>query len=467
MAVKRMLAVDIGANSGRIILGEYDGSRIHTCELLRFSHRSAEIRGELFWDFPDIWNKVRDGLTTALKEIANIDSIGIDSFCPDFCCFDRQGRLLGQMKSYRNYLDERSLSGILGRVSADEFWEITGNAPLSFGLLPQIMQLQAQDENVRAGNVMLLPLSNALNYLLGGEACTDFTQVSVSMLFNRITKTWDEQLCSRFLLHRELLPPVKKCGTVLGKCLLGRQENAPLIVNVGSHDTALANLLLASMEDNAIYINTGTWTSVGVKVAEPVTHPAARKYGVNNYGLPDEQYILCKTAMGMWFLQECRRCWAEEGTEPSFAQLSHMAESACSAGKTVDLQESRFLNAYRTLPEVIGRELCRLTGRSRVTRGEIVRCIYDHLTGVYQTLIAQLEEITHRSYSTIVLGGGAVQDKFFCRQVKERCGKRVIPASTEATALGNILMQLEALGEPLSCGQRKELLMNSMIEKRL
>lgn len=441
-----MLAVDIGANSGRILVGQYDGTKITYEEYLRFTHLASEVQGELFWDFERIWKNVKEGIHKAMEEYDRIDSIGIDSFCPDFVCFDQEGKLQGRMKSYRNFLDGKMLQEVFTYVSEEEFRE-SGNAPLAIALLPQLLELQKRSDACREGKIRILPLPNALNYLLGGRACTDFTQISVSMLFNKEEKDWDKELCNRFLEHPEILPPVRPCGTIIGN-YQGEEENGrkgTALIHIGSHDTATANLMLSMVKEKAIYIHTGTWTSVGVKVQEPILGPLTKEYEISNYGLPDETYILCKTTMGMWFLQECKRCWEKDGTELSYPEISKLAESGRSLEQPIDLLEARYLNAYGTLHRELASELAARAGWEQVSVGDIARSIYDYIADSYEKLIGNLEEITGETYSAIVLGGGAVRDSFFCKYVEEKCKKQVIVSSPEATGLGNMIMQLKAL----------------------
>lgn len=454
--VKHVAAVDIGAGSGRVMIGHYDGCEIYIEEIHRFTHEIINANGILFWDILYIWNEVKKGLLKAYRKYGKLDTIGIDAFAPDFCFVSESGELVGQAKSYRNFTDGEARRNVIKKVNEETFLEITGNAFIDIATLPQLCAFKDSCRNLLEPGVCVLPVPNLLNYFLGGKPCTDFTQATISMLYDWKKKKWSQELLDIFGINEKILPEVEQSPKLIGSCTLaGFEETA--VVNIGSHDTAVANYLLSELDENAVCLNTGTWTSVGIRSEVPLGVREAMETGLNSFGLPDGSFIVCKNVIGTWFLQELKRCWESKGVFYGFQEMGDLAEKAGADGVSMDLLQPRYLDAFGSLPEVMKEDFQKYSGR-QPSDGQIIRMVYDFITDTYLQTIGELENLTGKTYSTVILGGGAVRDRFLCRYIAEKCSRKVLKAPAESAALGNVILQLEATGDIQSKEKKKEII---------
>lgn len=454
--IKCIAAVDIGAGSGRVMMGRYDGYEICIEEVHRFTHEIINVKGILYWDILHIWNEVKKGLLKAYQTYGKCDTIGIDAFAPDFCFISKNGELLGQARSYRNFTDGEARRNVIKKVKEETFLEITGNAFIDIATLPQLYAFKDNCKNLPEAGACALPVPNLLNYFLGGKPCTDFTQATISMLYDWKKKAWSQELLDIFEINEKILPEVEQSPKPIGTCTLaGFEETA--IVNIGSHDTAVANYLLSELDENAVCLNTGTWTSVGIRREMPPGVREAMETGLSSFGLPDGSFILCKNVIGTWFLQELKRCWENRGIFYSFQEMSELAEKAGADGVSLDLLQPRYLDAFGSLPEVMKEDFQKYSGK-QPSDGQIIRVVYDFITDIWLQTIREIENLTGKTYSAVILGGGAVRDHFLCKYIADKCGKKVIKAPAESAALGNIILQLEATGEIQSKEKKKEMI---------
>lgn len=453
---KYIAAVDIGASSGRVMLGHYDGHEIHIEELHRFTHELINANGILFWDILYIWNEVKKGILKAYNRHGTLDTIGIDAFAPDFCFVSENGELLGQAKSYRNFTDGEARRNVVQRAGEDRLLEITGNAAIDIATLPQLWAYKNSCKDAWGPGTRMLPVPNLLNYFLGGKPCTDFTQASVSMLYDWKKKQWSRELLDTFGINDRLLPDVEQSPEPIGTCTLPGLEKT-LIINIGSHDTAVANYLLSELDETAICLNTGTWTSVGIRSDFPLKAREAKETGLSSFGLPDGSFILCKNIIGTWFLQELKHCWENKGVCYSFQEMGEFAKEAEPVHTVLDLLQPRYLDAFGSLPDVMREDIKKQTGE-RPSDGQVIRMVYDFIIDTYVRGIDEIEKLTGKTYPSLVIGGGAVRDSFLCEYIGARCNKKVRKAPAESATLGNIMLQLEATGDIRTKEKKKEMI---------
>ena len=439
------LAIDIGAGSGRIYNGSYDGIRIKLKEIYRFEHKPIKIEGKTVWNFEYILKSVREGIKLSKEQIVKIDSMAIDSWAPDYLLFDPSGSQYGHFYSY---LDERTkdvLSDILHSVSAQEIYKITGNCPFEISLLCQLIAQIESDQTILERDYKILPLSNALMFMLCGKTSIDFTVASTSMMFDYRKMDWSDEILSHFNIGKKIFPIMVDCGTKVGT-LVNDQKDIDLICT-GSHDSALAIYTAKKIDEGDVTINCGTWSIIGLPVDEPITNETALDHGFTNYGLPDESFVFCKIIKGLWFIQACKNHWVEKGEEYSYDDISKMAEVVAPTRHfIIDLNEASFRNEAG-LPQKI-QKYCEDTYDDYPhDPGEISRCIYESLALEYRKAINQIESISGRRINSIHLMGGGSQDRLLCQLIAERCELKVTAGPVESTVLGNVLMQLSALGE--------------------
>ena len=439
-----MLAVDIGAGSGRLVLGKYSAGELSLTEVERFEHRDCLINGILYWDFQDIFNKVKDGIRKAIASVEHLDSIGFDSFAPDFVCFSELGQPVGNMLSYRNFQHETVLKDVLSVVSSKSFTEICGNKPLSFSLLSQLVFIQKSGLLPSNTKIIPMPLANALGYLFSGRFHTDRTQSSISMLSDR-HGNWSKALVDHFIQPPLQLPEIMPCGEMLGQLVLDGTVTDTTVINVGSHDTACANGLLAASASEELLINSGTWISVGTATNAPITTDCICRSGLYNYGLPDGGNLLCRLSYGMGLIRTLRSRMYIYDYEANYALLGMLADSS-TYDQYFSVYEPDLFTSEHPI-EVTIQSILRQRGKpAPECFADIVRCVYTSLTENIAGCILDLQKATGRHFVSAYLGGGGVQDQYFVRRIEERTGLSVISMPIESTAIGNIRMQLHAFG---------------------
>jgi len=442
---KNMLAVDIGAGSGRCILGQLADGKLSLKEISRFVHHDCMINGVLYWNLPEIYNHVLEGIRLATAEAGHLDSIGFDTFAPDFACFNEKGDLLGNMLSYRNFQNPKAMEPVLEKASIQELWDLTGNQLLNFVIPCQLGYLQQNNPYAAGQKITIMPLGNALAYMLSGVPHTDHTQASMSLLNDRSTRSWHPALVSRLVKPPFCLPPILPCGTVLGKMCINGIKTETQVVNVGSHDTACANSIITKVAGEELVINAGTWISVGTVSDTPLVNDSIIQEALNNYGLPDGRNLICKLFIGMGLIRSLKSYAEQQGLPSSYADLASAAESSSYRG-SFSAAAPELFDTNRTFPEIV-------TGLMRNqgvpvpdSFADVVRCVYESLVNSIVDLAEKLSRCTNRSFSKIYMGGGGIQDRFFLKLLKEKTGREIVTLHAESTAIGNLQFQMQALG---------------------
>lgn len=458
----RMIAVDIGAGSGRVMFGVYDGKILTLQEEARFTHPLERgERGELNWNFPVIWQHVRENIERILEREGTVDSIGVESFSSDYCVFDKDGKLTAPMTSYRGYLGPEHLNEVLKLETMDTFWKLSGNVQANYGFLCQLYHQKDINPALREKGTVVLPLSNAINYLMCGKKCTDVTVSSTTGLADWRTNDWHEEMCRKFLPEPSVLPEIRPCEIVLGDYKLPCKGKPPKVVNVGMHDTAVANHMIGHLAGDQICINAGTWVSVGVITEHPVLDDLALEKKMFNAGMPDGRSLLCRIMMGTWYFQQLKKFWQSQGREMTYPEMSAMAENCTEKAWPIDVWQGDYFDSDPDLPKLIRAWVKERYGEEVQSDAAILRCAYEGVAKAVRTEIENIEKIMGRSYEQIYLGGGAVQDDFFCRLIAERCGKQVVRMPAESTATGNVLVQLKALSVVKTHEEIRSLLENT------
>ncbi len=448
MKNKRMLAVDIGAGSGRIFCAEFNGEKLTMEESLRFSHRPATIRKDIYWDFLAIWNAVYEGISRTADRKGNIDTIGIDSFAPDFGMFDARGYLLGNLLSYQTVLSEDLSDEILAGKNPWELFQYSGLQCTNILLLPQLLFLKRTGREWMLAKGKVLPMVNALNYLLTGIRQMDFTVASISMLWDSKKKGLSQNLINRYLNAVDCFEELAENQSVVGKILpelAGEHLKETQIVNCGVHDTTVAMYALDSVAGGQICMNCGTWTAIGVVVDEPVINREAFSLGLTNYGLPDGRYMFGTVLLGLFYLQKCKEEWELQGDPISFEKMTELGSAAQKFH--VDLNHPILQDSSRPVTNRIDQYFFEKGLKGPAAKGEYIRCIIESLTDEYRRIVEALETASGIQYSGICMGGGGIKNSLLVKLLQRKTGKKVNCMTAEVTVLGNLLSQLAAAGE--------------------
>ncbi|MFF0266311.1 rhamnulokinase family protein [Kribbella sp. NPDC004536] len=442
--MKRVAAVDLGASSGRVMLGEVGPGVLQLRELNRFWNGPVRVHSTLHWDILHLYRSVLDGLHLA----GPLDSIGIDSWAVDYGLLDQSGRLLGNPVHYRDSRTDGVMEQVLTQVPAADLYAITGLQQLPFNT---IYQLVADGMVGEAATFLMIP--DLLAYWLTGEVGVERTNASTTQLYDVLARDWSDELISRVgalgatgraSLPRRLFPALREPGDVIGNVLPDETGLAPGIpvVAVGSHDTASAVVAVPARGERFAYISSGTWSLVGLELDAPVLTDAARAANFTNEGGVDGRTRLLRNVMGLWILQECQRIWGDD-----LDDLLRAAADAPPFAVLIDPDAPEFL-APGNMPARID-EHCRATGQEPPrSRGAAVRCILESLALAYRRTLRTAQTIAARDVDVLHVIGGGSQNELLCRLTADACGVPVLAGPVEASALGNVLVQARALGEP-------------------
>ncbi len=435
-------AVDLGATSGRVIVGHVDRDGVRTEPVARFPNGPVTLyedgRETLHWDVVELYRQVTDGLRHASRRHPGLASVGIDSWAVDYGLL-RGGRLLGLPVHYR---DERHAAGVAtvhDRVPADELYRRNGLQHLPFNTG---FQLAADPDVAIADRALLVP--DLLGYWLTGVEATERTNASTTGLVDATTRGWDPVLLGASRLPSGLLPPLADPGDHLGALLPSIGVDAPVTL-VGSHDTASAVVAVPATDPDFAYVSSGTWSLVGVELDAPVLSDAARAANCTNEGGVDGRVRFLKNVSGLWLLSESVRTWERDGDRVDLEALLATAAAVTAPVPVFDVADDVF-TPPGDMPARIA-SWCAARGLSApANRAEFVRSILESLADAYATTLRTVTAVTGKDVRVVHVVGGGSQNRLLCQLTADRTGLPVLAGPMEATALGNLLVQARAAG---------------------
>lgn len=451
-------AVDIGASSGRVILGRVTAGEIAggtggensvALEVVhRFPNGVVEIDGGLRWDFNTLFAEVLTGLaaaaTVAGERAETITSIGIDTWAVDYGLVNKAGKLIAQPFSYRDDRSRTAVEPVHRKLDPARLYQTTGLQFLQFNTIYQL----ASEPDLDGLQALLIP--DLIAFLLTGQRRTEATNASTTGLFDAVAGEWATEFLTALGLPKNLFPPLIQPGETVGTLLsdVARRTGLPAetrVVAVGSHDTASAVAAVPAETEDFAYISSGTWSLVGVELRRPVLTEASRAANFTNERGVDGTTRYLRNVGGLWLLSECQRTWAQQGYRPPIGALLHSAAALRQGGPQINADDPYFI-APDNMPERI-RAAVRATGAVLSDQpAAIVRCILDSLAAGYARTVADAERLAGVAVGVVHIVGGGSQNKLLCQLTAEATGKPVIAGPAEATALGNILVQARAAG---------------------
>lgn len=459
--ILKILAFDIGASSGRTILGVFDGEKISLEEIHRFPNDPVNIRGNLYWDILRLFYEIKRGIIKCVNEgHGDIASIGIDTWGVDFGLLDEQGNLLGNPYHYRDIRTEGMMEEAFKRVPKEEIFRQTGIQFIWFNTLYQLLSMKAKKVPILDKAKTLLLMPDLLNYFLTGVKSTEFTNATTTQMFNPITENWAKEMLENMAIPTEILTDIVHPGTIVGElspeiCAEVGIKAVP-VISVASHDTgsAVASVPVIRKEDY-VYISCGTWSLMGVESDEPVINEKSLALNFTNEGGVNNTIRFLKNIMGLWLVQESRRQWQREGEDLSFAELEKAAWKAEPFVSFIDPDHSSFATPGN-MPQRI-KEFCNKLGQPvPENKGAIVRCIAQSLALKYRYTLECLEDIMDKKFNVIHMVGGGIKDTMLCQFTANATGKPVVAGPVEATSIGNIVVQAMALKaiDDLQCARQ-------------
>lgn len=440
-----VLAFDFGASSGRAVLAEWKDDFFRYWEIHRFENNPITKNGRLCWDFPLLMKEVR----AALERAGPIDSVGFDTWGVDFGVLDQDGKLLALPIHYRDSRAEASKDKILRRIPAEDLYACTGNQIMPINTLFQLAVLQAEQPALMQKAETLLFMPDLFAYQLCGNAVCERSIASTSQMLNPTTKAWAVQIADQLGIQSKIFPPLVDSGTVIG-AYSDADGYETKVVAVAGHDTqcAIAAMPLDTLDAsrNIAFLSCGTWSLLGTELDAPVLSPESCRAELSNELGANGKVNYLKNIIGLWLIQESRREWKRQGISYTYADLEHLALEAEPFFCYIDPDAPEFV-APGDIPKRIRTYCARTNQKIPTSVGAIVRCIYESLALKYRKALMQLAELTGKRFERLhVLGGGA-KDGLLCQMTANSLHIPVIAGPVEATALGNIIIQLTALKE--------------------
>ena len=459
------IAVDLGASNGRTILGRFDGRKLTLEEISRFDNHYAHMGDAYHWDVISLYKNIVEGLRLyARQEKAPLMGIGIDTWGVDFGLFDRQGKLIGNPRAYRDPRSLRGMQAFHEKYGARALFDLTGVANLEFNTAYQLYDMvRTGDPQLDIAERLLL-MPDLLGYLLCGTMSNEYTCATTTQMLDIHTGQWSAAVLNMLGIPESLLAPIQMSGTVKGHLLAHICEetglkSAPPIYNVGAHDTASAVASVPAANDNFAFISSGTWSLMGILSNKAIISDEVYTKRFSNEGTVNGGYRPLRNIMGLWIIQNCKRQWDRE--QPlSWSDIGGLVEEAPAFRSIIDINAHDFFDADN-MPQKI-QHFCAAMGQPvPQTRGEIARTVYESLALSYKEAFEGLETLRGQPIEVLHIVGGGSKNFLLNRMTAGTVNRPVVAGPYEATAVGNLMLQVKAAGEIRSYGELRQVVRDS------
>ncbi|WP_080875925.1 rhamnulokinase [Oceanobacillus timonensis] len=453
------LAVDIGASSGKMLIGYIEKGKLNLKEIHRFENKIIKKNQHFCWDLQALFSEILTGIHASRNQGFTPKSIGIDTWAVDFVLLDEQDRLLTDAVSYRDPRTDGMMEEIFQKISKERLYLETGIQFQKFNTIYQLYYLKKHYPEIldRAKSFLMIP--DYLNYLLTGIKANEYTNATSTQLVNAFTKKWDKDLLDQLRINKEIFQEILPPKSILGNLKPELSNEIGFDMNVllpATHDTGSA---VASVPESAdtIYISSGTWSLIGVENNFPICVTKALDYNFTNEGGVDYRFRFLKNTMGLWMIQEVKRIYNNRYT---FAELAAMANQVSGFYSQVNVDDDRFLKPENMVQEI--QNYCEETNQPIPnTPEQVAKCVFDSLAESYQMAINQIEEIYEKEFKRINVIGGGSQNEMLNQLIADTTGKEVLAGPSEATAIGNLITQLMALGQIQTLDEARQMVKNS------
>lgn len=450
MTSKHYVACDLGAESGRVILGTLAGGKIQLEEVHRFANNPVRIQGSLRWNVLGIFEELKRGLREVAAKNLPVAGLSVDSWGVDYVLFNQRQPMLSVPYHYRDSRTECTFAKALEEVGRKQIFAETGIQFMSLNMLYQLIAEVEENPELVGIADQFLNISDYFHYLFCGAVRAEESLASTTQIYNPSTRKWSAELIRQFEFPETLFPQIVPSGTRLGRLkpeLCAETGLAEIeVIASCSHDTGAAVAAVPAEGDNWAYLSSGTWSLIGVELTAPLINDAAREHNFTNEAGFDGTTRFLKNIVGLWLLQESRRAWARQGLQLDYAEINRLAEEAEPFRSVVNPNDARFLKP-QDMPEEIAAS-CRESGQPEPeTPGQFARCILESLALLYGQSLDVLEQLTDRQISTLHIVGGGSQSELLNQFAANATGRTVLAGPVEATAIGNLLIQAIALGD--------------------
>jgi rhamnulokinase len=461
---QKFLAFDLGAESGRGVLGHFDGERLKLEELHRFPNGSVRVLNSLHWDVLRLWSEMKQTLSICAQRGIALMGIGLDTWGVDFALLAKDDTLLGYPYHYRDSRTNGMLEEAFRRLPRKEIFERSGGQFLQLNTLYQLLSMMVNRSPQLEVAETFLMIPDLFNFWLTGRKVCEFTDATTTQFYDPRQGGWSKEIFDRLSLPFHILPELVQPGTRLGTLLPSIAEETGLpeipVIAPACHDTGSAVAAVPARGEDWAYISSGTWSLMGIEVPQPIITEQALDLNFTNEGGVNHTFRFLKNIMGLWLVQECRRTWARAGDEMSYDQLTQIAASAKPFTALVAPDDNAFLPAGDMPSRIL--EFCKRTGQTPPSdKGEIVRCALESLALKYRWVLEKLESVWGRAINVIYIVGGGTQNKLLCQFTADATGRPVIAGPIEATAIGNTMVQAIASGFIASIAEAREIIRQS------
>ncbi len=464
MKTGHFLAFDLGASSGRAMLGKLKDKKLELKEIHRFKNQMMHIHGSYFWNIFSLFDELKTGLKKCVTDFGiQPDSIGVDTWGVDYALLNLEGNLIGLPFAYRDHRTDNSMEAFFRIFSKKQTYLITGIQFLQFNTLFQLFaSVQGKYSGLEIAESLLFT-PDVLNFLFTGVKKNEYTIASTSQLLKPGKPVWEEKLFEAARIPLSMVEEIIQPGNEIGKILPEIMEETgsrqiPCIA-VAGHDTGSAVVSVPAKGENWAYLSSGTWSLLGIESDVPLVSEKTLEMNFTNEGGVEGTTRFLKNIMGMWLIQECKRIWDME-EEIHWNQIVELSKKAGPFMCLINPDDSGFLNPGN-MPKAI-QEYCAKTSQPvPQSKGEIARCIYDSLALKYKFTLKQIESVTGRKIEKLHIIGGGAHNQMMNQLTADATGIPVYAGPTEATAVGNIMMQAKALGQVRSLDEIREVVRNS------
>ncbi len=450
-ATQNFLAVDLGAASGRMVTARWDGGRFALEELHRFDNSGINLQEGVYWNVLRLWSEIRSGLEKYVARYgAAPASISVDTWGVDFALLDRAGRLVSNPHHYRDPRTNSTAAQVYARVSAEDVYGRTGIQHMPINTLFQLFSMVAAGDPRLEIADRLLMMPDLFHYWLCGDKANEYTIASTTQMIDCYKRDWALDILSRLAIPACLLGPISPPGTVLSDLLpdvarqCGLPHSFPVIAGA-SHDTAAAVAAIPGLDQNSVYISSGTWSLMGVELTDPVTTAEAQAFDVTNEGGVSGTVRLLKNIAGLWLLQECVRSWQKSRRQYAWNEVVEIAAASAPWSSLIDPDAEEF-RAPEDMPAAIRAYCARTSQAVPVDDGALARCCLESLSLKCRVVLERLEKVTGRELRKILIVGGGSQNPLLCQLTADACRRPVVAGPAEASALGNAMIQAIATG---------------------
>ncbi|GCE12878.1 rhamnulokinase [Tengunoibacter tsumagoiensis] len=459
------LAFDLGASSGRAVVGSLEGDHLSIVDTHRFPNEPVHVQGHMYWDILRLFHEIKQGLiATRLKGYTELQSIGIDTWAVDFGLLDINGDLLGNPYHYRDPQTDGIMEALLKRVPRSELFQQTGIQFLPFNTIYQLIALKQNHSPLLTQARTLLLIPELLRYFLTGKKISEWTVASTSQLCNPFTATWDHHLIEYLELPHYLFlkpqQPGSPSGTILPEIAAEVGYCELPVIAVAEHDTASAVIAVPAQEKDFAYLSCGTWSLLGTEVAAPVINQQALELNITNEGGINGSSRLLKNVTGLWLIQECRRIWRNEGLIATYEEEQSAIQKAEPFQSLINPDDPMFIHPI-DMPQQIQKYCSETNQVVPQSPGALLRCIIESLALRYRFVLEQIEILTQKDFRGLHMVGGGAQNAILCQYTANALKRPVWAGPFEGTAIGNLLVQFLASGHIRDMQHARSIVRNS------